>query len=89
MLPAVAACLYVLFDIRKLERAVAKQSLTGATHTVKLSAKKVPIWLTVVAWSMLGAAFALFIGGNRSVRPGDDARRPAHLSASNPQPRAL
>jgi 4-hydroxybenzoate polyprenyltransferase len=60
--PAAAACLYVLRDIWKLKSLMAGQGLERAIQTVKASAKKVPIWLTVVAWSMLAATFAIFLG---------------------------
>jgi len=60
MLPAVITCLYVLIDIGRLQRTIVNQSLTAAIQTVKRSAKRVPIWLTVVAWSMVGASYALF-----------------------------
>ncbi|HEY3039284.1 MAG TPA: UbiA family prenyltransferase [Pyrinomonadaceae bacterium] len=64
MIPAVAACSYVLIDVWKLKSTIANQSLAVAIQTVKRAAKKVPIWLTVVAWSMLGASCALFIAGS-------------------------
>lgn len=64
MIPAVAACSYVLIDVWKLKSTIANQSLAMAIQTVKRAAKKVPIWLTVVAWSMLGASCALFIAGS-------------------------
>jgi 1,4-dihydroxy-2-naphthoate octaprenyltransferase len=60
LLPAVAACVYVIGSIWKLKRAIAGCDLATSIQTVKRTAKKVPIWITVVAWSMLGAAFALF-----------------------------
>ena len=59
MLPAVIACIYVLIDIGKLKQTIAHQTLEAAIQTVKHSAKRVPVWLTVVAWSMLGASYAL------------------------------
>ena len=61
MLPGVIACIYVLIDIGKLKRTIAHQTLNAAIQTVKHSAKRVPVWLTVIAWSMLGASCALFI----------------------------
>lgn len=60
MLPAVIACLYVLIDIQRLRKTIANQSLNDAIQTVKQSAKKVPVWLTIVAWSMVGASYALY-----------------------------
>ena len=59
MLPVVIACIYVLIDIGKLKQTIAHQTLEAAIQTVKHSAKRVPVWLTVVAWSMLGASYAL------------------------------
>jgi len=59
MLPAVIACIYVLIDIGKLKQTIADQTLEAAIQTVKHSAKRVPVWLTVVAWSMLVASYAL------------------------------
>ena len=66
LLPAAVACFYVLSGIGKLKRTIAKQDSAGAIQTVKSSAKRVPIWLTVVAWSMLVAAFILFIAGRQN-----------------------
>ena len=66
MLPAAIACLYVLTDIWKLKGKVLSQNLTLAILTVKKSAKRVPIWLTVVAWATLGAAYALFLAGRQN-----------------------
>ena len=61
--PAALACLYVLSGIWKLKRTIAGQILEVAIQTVKRAAKRVPIWLTVIAWSVLGAAYALFVAG--------------------------
>ena len=60
MLPAAVACIYVMSSIWGLKRAIAGSDLAGSIQTVKRSAKKVPLWVTVVAWSVLGAAYALF-----------------------------
>jgi 4-hydroxybenzoate polyprenyltransferase len=61
LIPAALACLYVLSEVWKLNRTIAGQTLETAIQTVKRAAKRVPIWLTVVAWSVLGAAYALFV----------------------------
>jgi 4-hydroxybenzoate polyprenyltransferase len=61
LVPATVACLYVLSDIWKLKHAIAGRELLLTIETVKKSAKRVPVWLTVVAWSMLGAAITLFL----------------------------
>jgi 4-hydroxybenzoate polyprenyltransferase len=60
MLPAVAACIYVVSSISKLKRVIAGANLADSIQTVKRTARKVPLWVTVVAWSVLGAAYALF-----------------------------
>jgi hypothetical protein len=62
LVPAAGACLYVLRDIWILKSVMAGQGLEKAIQTVKVSAKKVPVWLTIVAWSMLAATFAIFLG---------------------------
>jgi len=61
LLPAVIACAYVLLAIWKLNRTIGHQSLAVAIQTVKVAARRVPIWLTVVAWTMLGATCVIFI----------------------------
>lgn len=63
LLPAVAACIYVTGDIRRLQHAVEAQGLDEGIRTVKRAAKRVPIWITLVAWSILGAALAFFLTG--------------------------
>ena len=60
MLPAVAACVYVVSSISGLKRAIAGANLTDSIQTVKRTAKWVPLWVTVVAWSVFGASYALF-----------------------------
>src|SRR5215813_363445 len=61
MLPALIACAYVLLAIWKLDRTISKQSPAVAIQTVKVAARTVPLWLTVVAWTMLGATSVIFI----------------------------
>ena len=63
LVPAALACVYVLNGVWKLKQTIAAQNLEVAIQTVKRTAKRVPIWLTIVAWTVLGAAFALFIAG--------------------------
>jgi len=63
LMPAALACVYVLTEVWRLKRTIAAQQLEAAIQTVKRAAKRVPIWLTIVAWTVLGAAFALFIAG--------------------------
>jgi 4-hydroxybenzoate polyprenyltransferase len=63
LLPVVAACLYVTNDILKLKRAIKPAALDESIEIVKQTAKKVPLWITIVAWSNLGAALAYFFIG--------------------------
>jgi 4-hydroxybenzoate polyprenyltransferase len=60
LLPAACACVYVCGSIWSLNRAVAGAGLSDQIRTVKRVAKKVPLWVTVVAWSTLAAAYALY-----------------------------
>lgn len=60
LLLVAAACLYVARDVWKLRRSIASPSLANNIQTVKRTAKRVPFWVTVVAWSSLCAAFTLF-----------------------------
>ena len=60
MLPAVAACLYVMSSLWGLKRSITGSGLADSIQTVKRSAKRVPLWVTIVAWSTLGATYMLF-----------------------------
>lgn len=60
LLPTVAACVYVMGDIWRLKRGITNASLAESIQMVKRGAKRVPLWVTVVAWSAFGAAYALF-----------------------------
>jgi 4-hydroxybenzoate polyprenyltransferase len=60
LLVVAAAFAYVTRDVWKLRRAMTGSSLADNIQTVKRTAKRVPYWVTVVAWSSLGAAFVLF-----------------------------
>lgn len=60
-LPVAAAYFYVLHRIWKLKLSIANMTLKGSIQTVKCSAKNVPIWITIAAWSTLGATVALFL----------------------------
>jgi 4-hydroxybenzoate polyprenyltransferase len=62
VLPAAFACLYVLRDIWKLRRAIAGVNLAESIQRVKSAARRVPLWLTIVAWSVLISAAILFYG---------------------------
>ena len=61
LLPAVIATLYVMTDVLRLRRSISGVDLETSIRTVKQSAKKVPVWLTLVAWSMAVAAWAVFL----------------------------
>jgi 4-hydroxybenzoate polyprenyltransferase len=60
MLPAIAACLYVMSSIWGLKRSITGSGLAESIQTVKRSAKRVPLWVTIVAWSTLGATYMIF-----------------------------
>jgi len=60
LLPPLAACFYVLLSIAKLRRSIKDKNLPDSIQRVKRAAKAVPLWVTVVAWSMFGATFLLF-----------------------------
>jgi 4-hydroxybenzoate polyprenyltransferase len=61
LLPAACACVYVSLSILSLRRALAGAELGEQARTVKRAAKRVPLWVTVVAWSTLGAAYVLYL----------------------------
>ncbi|HEX8249323.1 MAG TPA: UbiA family prenyltransferase [Pyrinomonadaceae bacterium] len=60
LLPAIAACVYVIKSLWKLKLLVTDAKLAESIQTVKHSAKKVPLWITLAAWSILVAASSLF-----------------------------
>jgi len=60
LLPPLAACFYVLLSIARLRRSIKDKNLPDSIQRVKRAAKAVPLWVTVVAWSMFGATFVLF-----------------------------
>jgi len=61
LLPAACVCVYVTRDIWNLRRAMAGADLGDQIRTVKRVAKRVPLWVTAVAWSTLGAAYVLYL----------------------------
>jgi 1,4-dihydroxy-2-naphthoate octaprenyltransferase len=69
LLPAVVATAYVLTDILRLKMSIATVDLSASINIVKRTARKVPLWLTLVAWSMAVAAWAVFMNGVREARP--------------------
>jgi len=60
LLPPLAACFYVLLSIARLRGSIKDKNLPDSIQTVKRTAKAVPLWVTVVAWSMCGATFMIF-----------------------------
>ncbi len=63
IVPVAISCIYVLADVWKLHGEILKEDLASAILTVKRTAKRVPIWLTMVAWSVLATAYAIFLAG--------------------------
>ena len=61
LLPAALASFYVLMDILRLRVSIAGVDLPASIKTVKRTAKAVPIWLTLIAWSMAVAAWGVFM----------------------------
>ena len=47
--PSLAASVYVLSDIGRLRRTIRSANLQTSIHTVKQAAKRVPVWITLVA----------------------------------------
>lgn len=64
MLPAAAACIYVLWSIGRLSHTIKYASLQDSIQKVKYAAKRVPLWITLVAWSILGVTYVLFRFGS-------------------------
>lgn len=64
-LPALVACIYVITSINALRRLINGATLDDTIRTVKQTAKRVPLWVTLVAWATLGATSALFYVGMR------------------------
>ena len=64
-LPAIAACVYVIASVGGLRNLIRGASLDDSIRTVKHAAKRVPLWVTIVAWSLLGASYALFYVGHK------------------------
>lgn len=60
LLPAACACAYVCWRILSLRRETAGGDPDEQVRAVKRAAKNVPLWVTLVAWSTLGAACALY-----------------------------
>ena len=60
LIPPLAACFYVLQSIARLRRSIKDKNLPDSIQKVKHAARAVPLWVTLVAWSILGATFMLF-----------------------------
>jgi len=61
LLPVTAACIWLTRGVYRLYREVAADSLDSGIARVKLAAKNVPAWVTVVAWTTLAAVSFLFL----------------------------
>jgi 4-hydroxybenzoate polyprenyltransferase len=61
LLPVSAACLWLTLAIHRLYREVAAAPLAEGIARVKTAAKKVPAWVTVVAWTSFAAVAVLFL----------------------------
>lgn len=61
MVPVTIACFYVITSVGGLQRLIIGATLDESIRTVKHAAKRVPLWVTIVAWSVLGATYALFL----------------------------
>lgn len=60
LVPPLAACYYVLSSIARLRRSIKNKNVDQSIRRVKRAAKAVPLWVTVVAWSICGTAFMVF-----------------------------
>jgi 4-hydroxybenzoate polyprenyltransferase len=60
LLPTACASVFVSGSILSLRRSIAGPDLADQILTVKHAARKVPLWVTIVAWSTLGAAYAFY-----------------------------
>jgi 4-hydroxybenzoate polyprenyltransferase len=65
VLPVLAACFYVISCLAALRRLIDGAALEESVEEVKRAARSVPLWVTVVAWSILVATGALFYVGSR------------------------
>jgi len=60
LLVPLLACFYVLRSIGRLRKSIKSRDLPDTIRKVRRAARAVPLWVTVVAWSMFGATFFLF-----------------------------
>jgi 4-hydroxybenzoate polyprenyltransferase len=61
LIPVTAACVWLSSGIYRLSREVNSLPLEQAIARVKVKAKRVPAWVTVVAWTSLAAVLVLFL----------------------------
>ena len=61
LIPVAAACVWLTSGIYRLSREVNSLPLKQAIARVKVKAKRVPAWVTVVAWTSLAAVLVLFL----------------------------
>jgi hypothetical protein len=60
LVPVLAACAFVTIGIAKLKSTIDRAEMSESILVVKRYGKYVPLWVTLVAWSTLGAACAFF-----------------------------
>ncbi len=65
LLPVAAASVWLTTTIRALYRQVAAAPLESGIARVKASAKSVPAWVTVMAWTSLAAVAVLFLSSSK------------------------
>jgi 4-hydroxybenzoate polyprenyltransferase len=61
LIPVTAACVWLTSGIHRLSREVTSLPLDQGIARVKIKAKRVPAWVTVVAWTSLAAVLVLFL----------------------------
>jgi 1,4-dihydroxy-2-naphthoate octaprenyltransferase len=60
LVPSFASAVYVLLGIGRLRQSIKQVNLQESILRVKHVAKRVPVWITLVAWSTLGATYTIF-----------------------------
>jgi 4-hydroxybenzoate polyprenyltransferase len=65
LIPVTAACIWLASGIYRLSREVTSLPLDEGIASVKRKAKRVPAWVTVVAWTSLAAVLVLFLCSSR------------------------
>lgn len=64
ILPAIAASIYVIKSVWKLKLLIDNSTLSESIQIVKHQAKRVPVWITMTAWTTLFATYSLFYFSN-------------------------